>query len=410
MRAHLGRYYSPIGVGSLRGSGAGPGLAPEIFEVSEWFAIPTAEVDVNGDDWVDSLEFADAARSLTWRTPYQSRTFEPYRPGGGWILPVDPGTGDPYTDHFIVSAERQLGRDLSLEASYIYKRTDDLIVWWPMAPNGVDLQWETIPYTTWTGMETEVYQVVLEDFDGDGAVDWDDFLCLDRDAGWDVRNLESVVGREAVRTYNGLQLVLDKRYSNRWQLLASLNWTRGDGFAPRNVAQDFYVDGPVIMEDIMVGGSMNEFANNLDGPLPMTPEFLLKLAGSYTVPGIETDLGFRVRADSGRATFAVEVLPTCRSWDGGFLDGRIVGLGGNETIVASDPDDPVWMPATALADLSLAKSFRLGRYGDLRVILDVLNILVDGGPNGVVYNQWDYGRVTSVVGPRITRLGLRYSF
>jgi len=164
------------------------------------------------------------------------------------------------------------------------------------------------------------------------------------------------------------------------------------------------------MEDILFGLSMNDFTNNLDGPLPMTPEFLFKLAGSYTIPVIETDLGFRVRADSGRATFAVEQLPMCASWHGEVLEGHILGIGGTETIVASDPDDPVWMPATALADLSLAKSFRLGRYGDLRVILDVLNILVDGGPNGVVYTQWDYGNVTSVVGPRITRLGLRYSF
>jgi hypothetical protein len=40
----------------------------------------------------------------------------------------------------------------------------------------------------------------------------------------------------------------------------------------------------------------------------------------------------------------------------------------------------------------------------------MLNILVDGGANGFAFSQWDYGRVTSVVNPRITRLGLRYSF
>jgi hypothetical protein len=408
--AHLGRYYAPIGVDSLRGSGAGPGEGPDILEVSEWFAIPTAEVDVNGDDWVDSLEFADAVRSLAWRTPYQSRTFGPYRPSGGWVLPVGPGTGSPYTDHFVVSVERQLGRDLSLELSYISKKTDDLLVWWPLAPDRSELQWERIPYTTWTGMETEVYQVVLDDFDDNGVVDWDDFLCLYYEAGARVRNLESVLGREADRTYSGLQLVLNKRFSRRWQMLASLNWTRGDGVAPRNVAQDFYVDGPVAMEDILFGLSMNDFVNNLDGPLPMTPEFLFKLAGSCTIPVIETDLGFRVRADSGRATFAVENLPTCEPWQGDFLAGRIIHTSEPTSIVASDPDDPIWMPATALADLSLAKSFKLGRSGDLRIILDVLNILLTGGPNGVKYDQWAYGQVTSVVGPRITRLGVRYSF
>jgi hypothetical protein len=323
---------------------------------------------------------------------------------------VAPGTGSPYTDHFIVSVQRQIGRNLSLEASYIYKKTDDLLVFWPVAPDGSELQWERIPYTTWTGMETEVYQVVLEDFDGNGVVDWDDVWSLHHQVGAEVRNLESVVGREVDRTYQGLQLVLSKRFSNRWQMLASLNWTRGDGVAPRNVGQDFYVDGPVAMENIFFGFSMNDFINNLDGPLPMTPEFMFKLAGSYTIPVIETDLGFRVRSDSGRAIFAVEYLPMRSSWDGGMIEGRILGTSDQEIIVASDPDDPQWTPSTTLADLSLAKSFKLGRHGDLRVILDMLNILVDGGANGFAFSQWDYGRVTSVVSPRITRLGLRYSF
>jgi hypothetical protein len=407
LRTHLGRYYAPIGVESLCDK-SGPG-APDVFEVSEWFAIPTAEVDVNGDNWVDSLEFTDAARSLVWRTPYQSRNFGPWRPSGGFILRVAPGTGNPYTDHFIVSVQRQLGRELSLEASYIYKKTDDLIVMWAIAPGGSELEWERIPYTTSTGTETEVYQVVLEDFDGDGVVDWNDFLCLRDEAPWEARNLESVVGRQADRTYNGLQFVLNKRFSNRWQMLASLNWTRGGGVAQRGVGQDFNIDGPVALDNFF-GWTMNDFTNNLDGPLPMTPEFLFKLAGSYTIPVIETDLGFRVRADSGRAIFAVEELPMCQRWHGEFLEGRIVGLEDNDLIVASDPDDPVWMPSTALVDLSLAKSFSLGRYGDLRIIFDVLNILIDGGVNGVAYRQWDYGRVTSVVGPRVTRLGLRYSF
>jgi hypothetical protein len=385
----------------------GPG-PPDVLEVSEWYAIPTAEVDVNGDNWVDSVEFADAARSLAWRTPYQSRTFGPFYPSG-WVLPVAPGTGSPYTDHFIVSMQRQIGRDLSLEASYIYKKTDDLLIFWPIAPNGSELEWERIPYTTWTGMETDVYQVVLEDFDGNGVVDWDDVGCLFHEAGAEVRNLKSVVGREADRTYEGLQLVLSKRFSNRWQMLASLNWTRGDGVAPRNIGQDFYIDGPVAM-DVVFGYTMNDFTNNLDGPLPMTPEFMFKLSGSYTIPVIETDLGFRVRSDSGRAIFAVEHLPMCSIWDGGMIEGRVLGTSSQEIIVASDPNDPQWMPSTTIADLSLARSFRLGRYGDLRVILDVLNILVNGGANGVAFSQWDYGRVTSVVSPRITRLGLRYSF
>ena len=29
-------------------------------------------------------------------------------------------------------------------------------------------EWESVPFTTWTGQETQVYQVVLQDYNGDG--------------------------------------------------------------------------------------------------------------------------------------------------------------------------------------------------------------------------------------------------
>ena len=59
-------------------------------------------------------------------------------------------------------------------------------------------------------------------------------------------------------------------------------------------------DGPLVM-DTPFGSTMNHFQNNLEGPLPMTPEWMIKVAGSYTIPRIETDFGLRYRYDSGRA-------------------------------------------------------------------------------------------------------------
>jgi outer membrane receptor protein involved in Fe transport len=403
LRAHLGRYYAPIGVESL--GVAGPD-GPERHDFLEWYAIPTDEVDVNGDDWVGTSEFADTLRSLAWRSPFWVDDWGSYQ--SGWVLPAAPGTRSPYTDHFTLSVQRQIGRDFSLEASYIYKNTDDLLVYWPFAPDGGEFQWERLPYTTWTGFETEIFSVVLEDFDGNGVIDWDDALCFFYERGYEVRNMESIVERDADRTYQGLQLVLTKRFSNRWQVLASLNRAWGDGVAPRNIAQDFYIDGPIVLGN-WFGSSMNHFTNNMDGPLPMTPKLMIKVAGSYTIPVIETDLGFRIRYDSGRPIFAVDWLPWYGPWGGEIVEGAILGTH-PEVIVANDPNHPDWMPSTTILDLSFAKSFRVGRYGDVRVILDVLNATNDGAASQVGVAGWDYGRVYSVVPPRIMRLGLRYSF
>lgn len=48
-------------------------------------------------------------------------------------------------------------------------------------------------------------------------------------------------------------------------------------------------------------GNINYTVNNLEGPLPFTPRFELKLSGSYTVPKLEADIGIRYRMHSGRA-------------------------------------------------------------------------------------------------------------
>ena len=55
--------------------------------------------------------------------------------------------------------------------------------------------------------------------------------------------------------------------------------------------------------------TLNHFQNNTEGPLPMTPEWMFKLSGSYTIPRIETNFGLRYRYDSGRPIFPVQERP-----------------------------------------------------------------------------------------------------
>ncbi len=114
---------------------------------------------------------------------------------------------------------------------------------------------------------------------------------------------------------------------------------------------------------------MNHFQNNLEGPAMMTPEWTVKIAGSYTIPMIETDLGFRLRYDSGRPIFPIESYgPIWASWMGDLRPRTVtyVDVGWDAIMVADDPDDPDWMPSTTILDLSLSKRFSLGEWGGLR--------------------------------------------
>jgi len=402
LRAHIGRYYAPMGVESLRRFG--PDMQ-ENYTIYQMFFIPMSEADANGDGFINQQEVQDTTRSLAGRTPTWSG--DPDYADPSWDLQVAPGTGSPYTDQFNISIQRQLGRDFAAELSYIYKKTDDLIVLWPYnAQTGEDYQWEEVPYTTWTGDHTNVFQIVLEDFNGDGTIDYGDVEFIFDNTQYNARNMKSVAGQNADRTYQGIQLTFTKRYSNRWQALASFNWTDTDGVAPRTVDQNWYIDGPMVM-DTPFGSTLNHFVNNLSGPLLMTPKFMFKLAGSYTIPVIETDFGLRIRYDTGRAIFPIETVPSYQSWTGGFQEGLIISTGGDEKIVAGDP---TWTPSTMLVDVSLNKTFNFGKDLGFNVAFDALNVFNDGTPNKLGFTQGDFGRVYSLVGPRRYRLTLKFLF
>jgi hypothetical protein len=79
-------------------------------------------------------------------------------------------------------------------------------------------------------------------------------------------------------------------------------------------------------------------------------------------------------------------------------------------MVATDPDNPDWMPSTTIFDINLGKTFTLGDIGSLWVSFDALNVLNDSSPNRVSYQSGNYGLVTSLVYPRTYRFGVKFSF
>ncbi|HOC42412.1 MAG TPA: TonB-dependent receptor [Thermoanaerobaculales bacterium] len=410
LRAHAGRYYAPLSVEALRRMGPDMGTYQQ-DTYYYWF--PYEDVDQNGNNWIDPNEVVWATGQLYGMEPaylQQSQTLD-----ASWRLTVADGTSSPYTDQFNVSLQHQLGKDVAIELSYIYKLTTDFLILEPYnLETGEAFQWESRPYTTWTGYDTEVWSIVVEDFNNDGVIDGTDALypANNDTRGWRANNLSEWNGQDVDRTYQGLQLVLNKRYSNRWQGSFAINYTDTDGFYPRVVDQNWYIDGPLTM-DTPFGSSPNHFQNNLSGPALMTPEIMAKVAGSYTIPVIETDLGVRLRYDSGRAIFPIESYgPFYASWMGAYDPNAVlVGTGWHNFMVADDPEDPDWMPATMILDLSLQKRFGLGDWGGgLTIALDGLNILNEDAPNRVGFAASDYGQVGSIVMPQIFRLGVKLDF
>jgi hypothetical protein len=271
-----------------------------------------------------------------------------------------------------------------------------------------------MPYTTATGYQSQVWSIVLEDYNGDGVVDWSGDGAYVSGTGdgryYRVINANEFDGKSVKQEYQGLQLVLNKRFSNRWQGMFALNYTQTDGFYPRIVDQNWYIGGPLVM-DTPFGSSFNHFQNNLEGPALMTPEWMAKIAGSYRIPVIETDLGLRLRYDSGRAIFQTEALQTYAGWMGDNPPpGTILTTGWGNDMVSIDPNQNDWLPSTTIVDLSLNKRFGIGKEMGIGIALDALNVFNEGSPDRVGYRTGDYGRVYSLNTPRTFRLGVKFDF
>ena len=404
LRAHVGRYFSPLGVESLRRFG--PDMDKEKIETWLYF-LPMSQVDLNHNGMVDFDEVRPAYRLLVGRQPNQLLSKGTRDPS--WSLEVAPGTKSPYTDQFELSLQRQLGRDYAVEGTAIYKKSKNFIALQPFnKTTGLNWDWVSSDFTTFTGMKTKGWQIALKDYNGDGKIDVADAKFVLANTAYRAANVSNFNGQSVHRDYDGLQLVFTKRYSNRWQGLASLNWNHSSGIAPRMLDQNWYIDGPMIM-DTPFGTSYNDYQNNLDGPSLMTPRLMAKINGSYTIPKVEMDFGLRWRFDTGRPFWPIQNIPTFASWmsstDGVFLTGN-----GNSQIVAADVKHPDYMPSTSIFDLSIGKSLKAVHGTGLYLSLDVLNALNENSPNIIGFKQGDYGRVYSIVQPRTYRVGAKFMF
>ncbi len=410
-RASFGRYYMPITVEYLRRYGPD---CPLVTTDYQRYLVPWSVADANGDDYIDTPETIAAARWIAagiaagTLTPIYEETLPP-RDLFSYTLNVAPNLKDQFTDQFTLNLEREVFKDFSVSATFIYKHSGNLFANVPVnRVTGQMWTYDRVPFTTLDGKTVQLYSIHVQDYNEDGVVDGQDVAWIAANTGFQVMNMsavESLLGIKARRDYTGYQLVFNKRYSNRWQGLASLLFSSSSGMANRIYAQDMNFEGPMV-EDNTWMSSLNYTINDMTGPLPFTPKFELKISGSYTIPKVELDLGLRFRMHTGRPVWELQALTEITQWNypgppGGVVDqgiGSIVG----ETA-------PQYLPPQAIVDFRLEKTFKLARYGSFNVVLDVFNLFNSDTPTSIDY-QWQYGKIGGILDPRTFRLSFLYQF
>ena len=372
----------------------------QIFQVGPW-----SSVDTNGDGEIDTLETRAAARRVHGLTPISSETDTD---DPSWTLNVADDLKNQYTDQFTLNFERQVARNLAFSASYIYKRAGNLFANIPINEvTGQQWDYERIPFTTSAGQQVMLYSVVFRDYNGDGVLDGEDVAWVGDNNTSLVQNMPAFDGVKPKREYQGLQFVLNKRYSERWQGLASVLFSNSDGISRRSFRQDFNVEAPMFYDDNWMG-NLNYTVNNLEGPLPFTPKFELKLSGSYKIPELEVDLGVRYRMHSGRAVWLLEDYPLHTEF--AAPPGGVINPGG----LAADRRRRSQRSRTTCRTSTSSTSISRGP-----------SIWAGPGPSTSSStgstsstrprrSTWtcnsSYGRVASIPSPRRFRFGLRYQF
>jgi len=283
VRASFGRYYQPLMAEYLRRYGPD---CPPVTRTTQFFQVPWDIADANGDGYIDTVETREAAR---WIAEHKaaaliSETTIPPADTFSWKLNVAPGLKDQYTDQFSLNFERELFKDFSVSLTGIYKHAGNIFANIPINnATGQEWEYDRVPFTTLSGQTVMLYSIKWLDYNGDGVIDQYDVRWVSQHSGYKVANMATFDGVKPKRDYAALQLVFNKRYSDRWQGQASFVYAYSSGMANRIFGNDMNAEGPMF-EDNNWMSTLNYAINNLKGTLPLVPKFKYNFSRSYTVP------------------------------------------------------------------------------------------------------------------------------
>ena len=291
-------------------------------------------------------------------------------PGGVFFNPtanygIDPHLEDQWTDQLYVGMERQIQPDFGVNVYFVYKNDGNFI-----RLNDVQGVYAAQPFVDTFGNQTlTVYNRVS--------------------AG--SQSLFEVTNRNDLdQDYKTVVIEANKRFSAKWQLIASYQWARsliyaGGGFQSQNFAN---------LSRTGYGRDPNDLINAF-GPSGVESTHSGRTTLTYEAP-LGVHVGIRYFFDSGRPY------------------GRLVRVPLNQGTrnVLAEPRGSSLLPAAHDLRFRVDKAFMLGGNRRLRFAWDLINVTNAATPANFGNNssQRTYGQVLSVVDPRRSLLSARFEF
>jgi hypothetical protein len=383
LRAAYNQYVAQMGSNSSGANGTQP-----YYRLAYFYTL-----DANGNDLIEDGE-------ILFEYGGDFYYFDPDNPTAiQSTLRVGSGVNAPKTREFILGFEHELLPEFTVGATYTRRKFDDFL--WRQAEKtrGSGDFYSPADYVqagsvTGTLPDGSTYSVPY--FELREGVPVPTYFVLTNRPGYE-------------QTYDGVELFVVKRMSNRWMMRANASWMdwkqsvdeagypAGDPTRLRSTASGAtgctVCDGTIVQASGTISGAK--------GGIFINSEWSYAITGVYQIPVIETNLGVNI---SGRQGFPNLYGHTVR----GLRDGT-------KTILVTDIGDHR-LPDIFQLDLRLSKDFGLGPVG-LQVALDAFNVtneqtimqrspdLVDRGAPLVGAN-----RIREMQSPRILRAGIRLTF
>jgi len=334
-------------------------------------------------------------------TPKWYDYIEYYWDGSGWVeyarttqnWKMEEGIKHPYMDQITASIERELFRDTSITLSFIYRNWKNQIGVYDTLAQYTPLNYNVSAINK----SFQIYNLTS----GDNH----DFLIENVKQGAD----RPYVMGKPYRRYLGLEFLFNKRFSNRWQLIASYVYSRTKGTIDNTWGDDIGWNARTGL-DI---GNPNYWIN-ADGYATFDPTHMVKIQGTYILP-FEISFSAYFRAVTGT------------SWAQRFRTGSSLLAQGRMTFFTEERGANHY-PIEKILDLRLEKIFTLAKRYRLGLMVDVFNVFnadtitnwgtrIGSGADWILdptsssyYQSTDGHALYGITMPRQARVGIRLIF
>ena len=362
--------------------------------------------DLGREDWVWVDANGDGLFQLGEQTEFLDERF----PGVGTA--IDPDLQAPLTDEFTLGVEHELFDNILLAVTGIYRaRKDDVGTvalgrpfgfmfdnercqqeCTPTLPFGQD------PYVQLTSVDPGDDGIIGTADDGGPVPIWA------RDPGRGPSNNlttnPNTFGFSDNTYYRGVSLVMSKRWSNNWQMLASWDIGKSESQGSSTTPNGLY-------------NARRQLSGN-------DRLHIIKVTTNYLIAEpVGVNLGLFVRAQSGEPMFARYSFPRSQMtaptngspFSSGQTSQTITIQGRGESTSCPGCIRPDREDFTTIVDVRAEKQVTIGRYGVLHFYFDVFNLFNANTItelNETLGSQWL--RIDDILPPRVIRIGGAWDF